>query len=157
MPLMPSRTFTINTPLDPLCTQLDAHTREEHLRRGVMSEYALTHWTPHNSACTLMCCCIPDSMWLCTLHDTVLPPASTPLHVLCICLFSSFIYWRHVLLVCLFIFLSSLLPLFVRQQANIKSDYACHIRRGLGRRLRSSLLLNSSPRCDLPCRIIYAY
>src|SRR5260221_9634646 len=42
-----------------------------------------------------------------------------------------------------------------RQQADTKSDCTCCLRRGLGRRLRSSLLLNSSPRCDLPCKIPY--
>src|SRR5258708_5869743 len=41
-----------------------------------------------------------------------------------------------------------------RQQANTKSNWAHCIRRGLGRRL-SSLLLNLSPRCDLPCRVVY--
>src|SRR5260221_593017 len=98
---------------------------------------------PHmpDSVHTLMCCCVLDSMWLHTLCDAVLPPASMPPHVLHVCLFSSFIYQRHVLLVCLLMFPSSLLPLFVivRQWANVKSDHACHIKRGLGRRLRSSL------------------
>src|SRR5258707_4105282 len=55
-------------------------------------------------------------------------------------------------------FFVCLLPLPVvsdidRQQADTKSDCAHCIRRGLGRRLRSSLLLNLSPRCDLPCRV----
>src|SRR6266436_6109836 len=74
---------------------------------------------------------------------TILPPASAPPHML--------------LFVCLFV---CLFPLPVvsdidRQQANAKSDCTHCIRRGLGRRLRSSLLLNLSPRCDLPCRVVY--
>src|SRR5258705_7587842 len=42
-----------------------------------------------------------------------------------------------------------------RQGADAKSDCTHCIRRGLGRRLRSSLLLNISPRCDPPCRVVY--
>ncbi len=70
---------------------------------------------------------------LCMLCNSTLPLASAPLHML-------------LLLVCLFI----CLPL-----SSVKSNCTCSIRRGLGRRLRSSLLLNSSPRCNLPCRIAY--
>src|SRR5258708_37277830 len=89
---------------------------------------------------------------------TILPPASAPPHMLIfVCLFVylfSFVIGAHVaFFVCLF-------PLPVvsdidRQQANAKSDCTHCIRRGLGRRLRSSLLLNLSPRCDLPCRVVY--
>ncbi len=51
-------------------------------------------------------------------------------------------------------FFVRLLPLLVvsiidRQWANAKSDCTHCIRRGLGRRLRSSLLLNLSPRCPV--------
>src|SRR6266436_4055097 len=67
----------------------------------------------------------------CTI--TILPPASVPPHM-------------PLLVVCLF-------PLPVvsdidRQWADAKSNCTHCIRRGLGRRLRSSLLLNLSPRCD---------
>src|SRR5258705_2320047 len=60
------------------------------------------------------------------------PPASVPLHML-------------PLLVCLFVSLSRLFPLIDGQWTSAKSDCTCSIRRGLSRRLRSSLLLNSSP------------
>src|SRR5258707_4690027 len=93
---------------------------------------------------------------LCTgLHllcNSAPPLASAPLHMLppLVCLFVYLCHWH---MCCLFVYL---FPLPVasdidRQQANAKSDCAHCIRRGLGRRLRSSLLLNLSPRCDLPC------
>src|SRR5258705_10642957 len=59
------------------------------------------------------------------------------------------------LFVCLFVSPSGLFPLIDGQWTSAKSDCTCSIRRGLGRRLRSSLLLNSSPSCDQPCRIVY--
>src|SRR5260370_23700260 len=76
---------------------------------------------------------------------TVLPPASTPPHVLLlvclfVCLFT-FVIGAHVaFFVCLF-------PLPVvsnidRQWANAKSDCSCCIRRGLGRRLSRRLIIN---------------
>src|SRR5258706_126344 len=79
---------------------------------------------------------------LCMLCNSALPPASAPPHV-------------PPLLVCLFVSPSGLFPLIDGQWTSAKSDSTHSIRRGLGRRLRSSLLLNSSPRCDLPCRIVY--
>src|SRR5260370_41867583 len=89
--------------------------------------------------CTLMHC-ILDSACYATPH--------CPLHLcLCTC--------RLHLFVCLFVSPSRLFLLIDGQWTSAKSDCTHSIRRGLGRRLRSSLLLNSSPRCDLPCRIIY--
>src|SRR5258708_34473097 len=70
------------------------------------------------------------------------PPASMPPHV-------------PSPLVCLFVcFPSRWFPLIDGQWTSAKSNCTHSIRRGLGRRLRSSLLLNSSPRCDPPCRIV---
>src|SRR5260221_7844859 len=91
---------------------------------------------------------------LCMLGNSTLPPASAPLHMPppFVCLPLSL---AHVLLVCLFVSPSGLFPLIDGQWTSAKSDCTHSIRRGLGRRLRSSLLLNSSPRCDLPCRIVY--
>jgi len=99
--------------------------------------------------------CIADSAD-CTI--TVLPPASAPPHMLLlVCLF---VYLFTFVIGACVAFFVCLFPLPVvsdidRQQANAKSDCACCIRRGLGRRLRSSLLLNLSPRCDPPCRVVY--
>src|SRR5258707_8450823 len=59
------------------------------------------------------------------------------------------------LFACLFVSPSRLSLLIDGQWTSTKSDCTHSIRRGLGRRLRSSLLLNSSPRCDPPCRIVY--
>src|SRR5260221_14312654 len=88
------------------------------------------------------------------LHNSTPPPASAPLHVppLLVCLPFSLV---HMLLVCLFVSPSGLFLLIDGQWTSAKSNCTLSIRRGLGRRLRSSLLLNSSPRCDLPCRIVY--
>src|SRR5258707_7274749 len=66
------------------------------------------------------------------LHNSAPPPASAPPHV-------------PPPLVCLFVSPSRLPPLIDGQWTSTKSDCTCSIRRGLGRRLRSSLLLNSSP------------
>src|SRR5258708_23328586 len=69
---------------------------------------------------------------LCMLCNSTPPPASVPPHVL-------------PPLVCLFVSPSRLVPLIDGQWTSAKSDCTHSIRRGLGRRLRSSLLLNSSP------------
>src|SRR5258707_7644133 len=69
---------------------------------------------------------------LCMLCNSALPPASVPLHM-------------PPLLVCLFVSPSRLFPLIDGQWTSAKSDCTHSIRRGLSRRLRSSLLLNSSP------------
>src|SRR5258708_18579343 len=79
--------------------------------------------------------CILDSACYATLHH--------PLHL--------HLHTCHLrLFVCLFVSLSGLFPLIDGQWTSTKSDCTCSIRRGLGRRLRSSLLLNSSPRCNPP-------
>src|SRR5258708_37756667 len=117
-----------------------------------MSEYNPVYQTPcfsNASPMHLQCIskalphtlmhCIPDSTCYATPHH--------PLHPhLCTCCLHLF--------VCLFVSPSGLFPLIDGQWTSTKSDCTHSIRRGLGRRLRSSLLLNSSPRCDLPCRIV---
>src|SRR5258708_5035925 len=98
--------------------------------------------------------CIPDSACYATLH--------CPLHLrlrmcyLClfVCLFT-FVTGAHVACFVFFVSPSRLVPLIDGQWTSAKSNCTHSIRRGLGRRLRSSLLLNSSPRCDPPCRIVY--
>src|SRR5258705_10724168 len=95
---------------------------------------------------------------LCMLCNSAPPPASAPPHMLppLVCLFVCLpLLLVHVLFVCLSVSPSGLFPLIDGQWTSAKSDCTCSIRRGLGRRLRSSLLLNSSPRCDPPCRIVY--
>src|SRR5258708_761423 len=91
------------------------------------------------------------------LCNSAPPPASAPPHVLplLVCLFVYLCHWRTCCLFCLFVSPSGLVPLIDGQWTSAKSDCTRSIRRGLGRRLRSSLLLNSSPRCNLPCRIVY--
>src|SRR5258708_37288723 len=84
---------------------------------------------------------------LCMLHNSTLPPASAPPHVLppLVCLFVYLCHQHTCCLFCLFVSLSRLVLLIDGQWTSAKSDCTCSIRRGLGRRLRSSLLLNSSP------------
>src|SRR5258708_36650880 len=92
----------------------------------------------------------------CTI--TVLPPASMPLHVpLLVCLF---VYLFTFVIGTCVVFFVCLFPLPVvsnidSQQADTTSNCAHCIRRGLGRSLRSSLLLSLSPRCELPCRVVH--
>src|SRR5258708_27042743 len=92
------------------------------------------------------------------LHNSALPPASAPLHMppLLVCLFVYLCHQRMCCLFCLFVSPSGLVLLMLidGQWTSAKSDCTRSIRKGLGRRLRSSLLLKSSPRCDLPCRIV---
>src|SRR5258707_4946239 len=94
---------------------------------------------------------------LCMLHNSALPPASAPLHMLplLVCLFVYLCHWHMCCLFCLFVSPSGLVLLIDGQWTSAKSNCTCSLTRGLGRRLRSSLLLNSSPRCNLPCRIVY--
>src|SRR5260370_32359628 len=89
--------------------------------------------------CTLMHC-ISDSTCYATPHC----PLHLHLHMCCLCLF-----------VCLSVSPSRLFLLIDGQWTSAKSNCTHSIRRGLSRRLRSSLLLNSSPRCNPPCRIVY--
>src|SRR5258707_11795654 len=81
------------------------------------------------------------------LCNSAPPPASAPLHVLppLVCLFVYLCHWHTCCLFCLLVSPSRLVPLIDGQWTSAKSDCAHSIRRGLGRRLRSSLLLNSSP------------
>src|SRR6266436_1813721 len=82
------------------------------------------------------------------LHNSTPPPASVPPHVLppLVCLFVCLpLLLVHVLFVCLSVSPSRLFPLIDGQWTGAKSDCTHSIRRGLSRRLRSSLLLNSSP------------
>src|SRR5258708_36249152 len=76
------------------------------------------------------------------LCNSTLPPASVPLLV---CLFVYLCHQHMCCLFCLFVSPSRLVPLIDGQWTSAKSNCTCSIRRGLGRRLRSSLLLNSSP------------
>src|SRR5258705_12094173 len=106
-----------------LCTEL--HTS---LNISEALPHTLTHCVADSADCTI----------------TVLP------HMCCSCLF---VYlFTFVIGTCVAFFVC-LFPLPVvsnidRQQADAKPDCTHCIRRGLGRRLRSSLLLNLSPRCD---------
>src|SRR5260221_14528959 len=90
--------------------------------------------------------CAPDSTCYATPHC----PLHLCLHTchLClfVCLFVYLCHWRTCCLFCLFVSPSRLVPLIDGQWTSAKSDCTHSIRRGLGRRLRSSLLLNSSPR-----------
>ena len=82
------------------------------------------------------------------LCDITLPLVSMPPHVPPLCLFVclfAFVPWHHMLLALFVYFPFWIVSVVDRQQANVKSNCTCCIRRGLGRRLRSSLLLNSSP------------
>src|SRR6266446_4745501 len=86
----------------------------------------------------------------CVLDSTCYTTPHHPLHLcLCTCHLCLFVCLPlllvHVLFVCLSVSPSGLFPLIDGQWTSAKSDCTCSIRRGLGRRLRSSLLLNSSP------------
>ncbi len=94
------------------------------------------------------------------LHNIALPLVSVPLHVLPLCLFVclfTFVPQHHMLLALFVYFPFQIVSIVDRQQADIKSNCTHCIRRGLGRRFRSSLLLNSSsPRCNPVGYPIYA-
>src|SRR6266446_4343948 len=109
-----------------------------------MSEYDPAYQTPHFSDAL--------HIGLHMLHNSAPPPASMPPLV---CLFVYLCHQCMCCLFCLFVSPSRLFLLIDGQWTSAKSNCTHSIRRGLGRRLRSSLLLNSSPRCDLPCRIVY--
>src|SRR6266481_1907391 len=81
------------------------------------------------------------------LCNSTLPPASAPPHMPppLVCLFVYLCHWCMCCLFCLFVSPSRLVLLIDGQWTSAKSDCTHSIRRGLGRRLRSSLLLNSSP------------
>src|SRR5258708_38989588 len=131
-----------------------------------MSEYNPVHQTPHfsNGSPKHLQSSSMYSDALCIrlhiLHNSTLPPASVPLHVLplFVCLFVCLpLLLAHMLFVCLSVSPSGLFPLIDGQWTSAKSNCTHSIRRGLSRRLRSSLLLNynSFPRCNPPCRIVY--
>src|SRR5258707_5240367 len=84
---------------------------------------------------------------LCRLHNNHTAPCIHAPTCAAPCLF---VYLFTFVIDACVAFLVCLFPLPVvsnidRQWADAKSDCACCIRRGLGRRLRSSLLLNLSP------------
>src|SRR5258708_6332161 len=83
---------------------------------------------------------------LCMLCNSALPPASAPPHMLplLVCLFVYLCHQCMCCLFCLFVSPSGLVLLIDGQWTSAKSNHTHSIRRGLGRRLRSSLLLNSS-------------
>src|SRR5260221_8804091 len=86
--------------------------------------------------------CVLDSACYATLHH----PLHPHLHMCCPCLFVClFVYLCHQCTCCLFVSPSGLFLLIDGQWTSAKSDCTHSIRRGLSRRLRSSLLLNSSP------------
>src|SRR5258706_8972042 len=128
-----------------------------------MSEYDPAYQTPCFSDASLMhlqsSSTYSDTLCigLCMLCNSALPPASTPPHMPppLVCLFVYLCHQCMCCLFCLFVSPSGFFLLIDGQWTSAKSDCTCSIRRGLGRRLRSSLLLNSSPRCDPPCRIVY--
>src|SRR5258706_1127010 len=128
-----------------------------------MSEYDPAYRTPHFSNASPMhlqsSSAYSDALHirLCMLHNSALPPASAPPHMPppLVCLFVYLCHRCMCCLFCLFVSPSGLVLLIDGQWTSAKSDCTHSIRRGLGRRLRSSLLLNSSPRCDPPCRIVY--
>ncbi len=128
-----------------------------------LSEYNPAYRTPCFSDTSLMHL-RSSSVYSDALHiglhmlcNSALPPASAPLHMLplLVCLFVYLCHQHTCCLFCLFVSPSRLVPLIDGQWTSAKSNCTCSIRRGLGRRLRSSLLLNSSPRCNPPCRIVY--
>src|SRR5258707_41798 len=119
----------------------------------LLSEYNPAYQTLHFSDTSLMhlrsssvysdALCIGLHM----LCNSTPPPASVPSHVppLLVCLFVYLCHQHTCCLFCLFVSPSGLVPLIDGQGTSAKSNCTHSIRRGLGRRLRSSLLLNSSP------------
>src|SRR5258708_1249343 len=102
--------------------------------------------------CTLMHC-VSDSACYATPHCPLHPCLwMCHLHLLFVCLPLLLV---HVLFVGLSVSPSGLFPLIDGQWTSAKSDCTHSIRRGLSRRLRSSLLLNSSPRLHPSCRIVF--
>src|SRR6266436_9690466 len=94
--------------------------------------------------CTLTHC-ISDSTCYATLHCPLHPCLHTCRLHLFVCLFVYLCHWCMCCLFCLFVSPSRLVLLIDGQWTSAKSNCTHSIRRGLGRRLRSSLLLNSSP------------
>src|SRR5258708_35713855 len=85
---------------------------------------------------------LPHTLMHCILDSTCYTTLHCPLHLhLCMCHLCLFV----CLFVCLSVSPSGLFPLIDGQWTSAKSNCTHSIRRGLSRRLRSSLLLNSSP------------
>src|SRR5258707_5461240 len=153
MPLMSCEISTFTTPPPPPHAIQVAYDEEDPLRRGVMSEYDPAYRTPHFSNASPMhlqsSSAYSDALHirLCMLCNSALPPASAPPHMPppLVCLLVYLCHWHTCCLFCLFVSPSRLVPLIDGQWTSAKSNCTCSIRRGLGRRLRSSLLLNSSP------------
>src|SRR6266436_10234793 len=118
-----------------------------------MSEYDPVYRTPHFSNTSPMhlqsSSVYSDALHigLCMLRNSAPPPASVPPHMppLLVCLFVYLCHQHMCCLFCLFVSPSGLVLLIDGQWTSAKSNCTHSIRRGLGRRLRSSLLLNSSP------------
>src|SRR5258705_3456504 len=90
--------------------------------------------------------CILDSTCYATLHCPLHPHLCTCHLHLFVCLFVYLCYWHMCcLFVCLSVSPSRLFLLIDGQWTGAKSNCTHSIRRGLSRRLRSSLLLKSSP------------
>src|SRR5260221_13130453 len=85
------------------------------------------------------------------LCNSTPPPASMPLHMPPppVCLFVYLCHQRTCCLFCLLVSPSGLVPLIDGQWTSAKSDCTHSIRRGLGRRLRSSLLLKLMPKSHI--------
>src|SRR5258708_22017715 len=91
--------------------------------------------------CTLMYC-IMDSADCATLHCPLYPCPHTCQFFVCLFIL---VHWCHMLLALFVYFSLQIVSILDRQWIDAKSDCTHCIRRGLSRRLRSSLLLNSSP------------
>src|SRR6266436_2496336 len=89
--------------------------------------------------------CILDSTCYATPHCPLHPCLRMCCPRLFVCLFVYLCHQHTCCLFCLFVSPSGLVLLIDGQWTSAKSDCTHSIRRGLGRRLRSSLLLNSSP------------
>src|SRR5260221_14785741 len=97
------------------------------------------HVSEYNPAYQTLCFSDALCIGLCMLHNSALPPASVPPHVLppLVCLFVYLCHQCTCCLFCLFVSPSRLVLLIDGQWTSAKSDCTCSIRRGLGRRLRS--------------------
>ena len=112
-----------------------------------VSEYDPAYWTLHFSNASLKLFCVLWCIVYWTLHVMQLCTAPCICASACATSTCLFVYLCHqctCCLFCLFVSPSRLFPLIDGQWTSTKSD-CTHSIRGLGRRLRSSLLLNSSP------------
>ena len=143
--------------LECFCYIVILHSTCQSMTLHIEPRTFLTHlWCISEALPCTLTHCISDSACYTTLHH----PLHPHLHTCCLCLFVYlFVYLCYWCMCCLFVCLSvspsRLFLLIDGQWTGAKSNCTHSIRRGLGRRLRSSFLLKSSPRCDLPCRIVY--